>query len=156
MDVTVVGYSASDSGDGHIVNDYLSQAKYKNYELSGPSEQTVTLTYFERESSKDAGWYGSDHEKSIVDFYIAPKTPTPSDPAITDFDKELVTSKPDDVTIPDGITITYPDSNGKVTIPADGSVTLLYKLTVTGDEAQTSPSPTLAPRWWQRLWCNAG
>ena len=133
MDVTVVGYSASDSGDGHIVNDYLSQTKYKNYELSGPSEQTVTLTYFERESSKDAGWYGSDHEKSIVDFYIAPKTPTPSDPAITHFAKELVTSEPSDVelNIPEGVTVTYPTSRS-VTIPADGSVTLLYKLTVTG------------------------
>ena len=59
---------------------------------------------------------------------------TPPDPSdeydITGFTKELVTSEE---ATPEGITgIQYPE-NGVVIVPESGSVTLLYKLTVTGD-----------------------
>ncbi|WP_322174839.1 S-layer homology domain-containing protein [Acutalibacter caecimuris] len=53
---------------------------------------------------------------------------------ITQFTKKLVESETD---APEGVSgITYPDQpgpDGKVIMPAGGSVTLLYKLTVTGD-----------------------
>ena len=60
------------------------------------------------------------------------KAPETTDPAITDFDKERLTEDPADGTLnlPEGVTITY-DEN--VVIPVDGSVTLLYQLTVTGE-----------------------
>ena len=46
--------------------------------------------------------------------------------------KEIVKNQAD---VPEGIKdITLPDENNKVTIPDGGSVTLLYKITVTGDE----------------------
>lgn len=46
--------------------------------------------------------------------------------------KEIVKNQTD---VPEGIkNITLPDENNKVTIPDGGSVTLLYKITVTGDE----------------------
>lgn len=134
MEVTVHGYQANDQKPYTYAVNYLMRAtKYNGWVLAEGEDdtKTVTLTYYDKPGTSNDGWYNADGENAVMRFDIEPPT-TPSAPAITDFDKELVTSKPDDVTIPDGITITYPDSNGKVTIPADGSVTLLYKLTVTG------------------------
>ena len=52
---------------------------------------------------------------------------------LDDISKELITSESD---VPADVTaeVTFPTEDNKVTIPKDGSVTLLYKITVTGDE----------------------
>ena len=52
---------------------------------------------------------------------------------LDDISKELITSESD---VPDNVTaeVTFPTEDNKVAIPKDGSVTLLYKITVTGDE----------------------
>ena len=50
---------------------------------------------------------------------------------VAKFEKELVTTTPGNLSIPEGITISYPEDNGTVKVSADdASVTLLYKLTV--------------------------
>ncbi len=58
-------------------------------------------------------------------------------PQITKFEKTVATALPNGVTIPEGTTVTYPSESGNVyTVTLDSkesSVTLLYKLTVTGD-----------------------
>lgn len=133
MEVTVHGYQANDQKPYTYAVNYLMRAtKYNGWVLAEGEDdtKTVTLTYYDKPGTSNDGWYNADGENAVMRFDIEPPT-TPSAPAITDFDKELVTSKPDDVTIPDGVTITYPGTD-KVTIPADGEVTLLYKLTVTG------------------------
>ena len=58
--------------------------------------------------------------------------PEPTEPAITDFSKDLVERA---ANVPEGITAsdyTFPE-NGTVIIPYDESVTLLYAITVTGE-----------------------
>ena len=66
--------------------------------------------------------------------------PTPGgDYAITGFTKELVTGgKPKGVTIPEGVTVTYPevadDIVKPVEVPVNGFVTLMYQFTVEGKE----------------------
>ena len=54
-------------------------------------------------------------------------------PAVEGIEKEVVTSAPNDVTIPEGTTVTYPTSNSVTVDNGTTSVTLLYKVTVTGD-----------------------
>ena len=56
-------------------------------------------------------------------------TSEPDTPTITDFTKERLTAAPSGITIP-GVTVSY---ESPVVIPDGGTVTLLYKLTVTGD-----------------------
>ena len=55
-----------------------------------------------------------------------------ADPVITGFDKELVSQEIAGLNLPDGITIAYPQNN-RIVINEGNSVTLLYKITVTGD-----------------------
>ena len=86
---------------------------------------------FERNSyllanSEGGGWYRT--------YIFEQKAPEPEpDPVITVFTKERVTTEPDEdtITLPEGVTVNYGDP---VEIPNGGEVTLLYKLTVTGDE----------------------
>ncbi len=71
-----------------------------------------------------------------------------NDLKISDFQKKLVKSAVD---IPDGINvsgITYPDADGKVMIPDDGtSVTLLYTITVTGDPGKEYEVKDSGAKW---------
>ena len=100
----------------------LSWNKYKidgetfTFEYTSATPLILTLV-------KDA----SQNEITLRYDYTTPKVPE-----ITGFEKKLVktaTEAPANVT-----DITYPDANGKVFVPADGtSITLLYKITVTGD-----------------------
>ena len=140
MEVTVHGYQANDQKPYTYAVNYLMRAtKYNGWVLAEGEDdtKTVTLTYYDKPGTSNDGWYNADGENAVMRFDIEPPT-TPSAPAITNFTKDLVTEELTDEELEglnlDGVTITYPDSNGKVTIPADGSVTLLYKLTVTGDE----------------------
>ena len=58
--------------------------------------------------------------------------PEPENPSIDSFTKKRLTSAPTDVTLDlDDVTVDYSEP---VVIPEGGSVTLLYKLTVTGDK----------------------
>ena len=60
------------------------------------------------------------------------------DYSVADFEKELVTDSSHGATIPSDVTISFPDANGTVQVDAeDDTVTLLYRLTVTG-QAGTS------------------
>lgn len=71
-----------------------------------------------------------------VTVILSAEEPTPPQPEakkITGFEKELVTAATKVGTMVDTSMITFPNTEGKIVIPADGSVTLLYKLTVTGD-----------------------
>ena len=72
------------------------------------------------------------------DYPENPDTPDPgTDPAITDFSKDLVSSE---TAVPEGITATgytFPNEDGTVIIPYGEEVTLLYAITVTGKEGAT-------------------
>lgn len=133
MDVTVDGYVDNEESEPftHVVNYLLRSANKDGWGLAPEQEdpQTITLTYKDRH-----GWYDENGDTAEMIFYVAPKGNEPgTDPAITDFAKDLMTSQPGDVQldIPEGVIVTYPTGT-PVEIPADGSVTLMYKLTVTG------------------------
>ena len=133
MEVTIEGYSAAGTEETHVINYFLRTKNKEGWGLAPgePTTKTIKLFYDEQRQR----WYDEQGEIAEIIFYISPNgTGGDSDPAITDFEKDLVSSEPDgvDLDLPDGVTITYPGSDDKVTIPADGSVTLLYKLTVTG------------------------
>ena len=103
------------------VNSYATEPEYDI------SETTLNSVYwFERQSfvfAPGTTW------RTYIFQQKAPETP---DPAITGFDKERLTESPAGGTLdlPEGVTVTY-DEN--VVIPVDGSVTLLYQLTVKGE-----------------------
>lgn len=109
-----------------------------NYTAAKPGETTVTLTFYYNYNFTDGGNYqckickkavtipnNTTWYKETTQFTVVVKA------ELTDFSKELVSSKE---TTPDGITgITYPDQEGQVIISSDGTVTLLYKLKVSGE-----------------------
>lgn len=109
-----------------------------NYTATKPGETTVTLTFYYNYNFTDGGYYRCGRCSNVVtvpnnttwykettQFTVVVKA------ELTDFSKELVSSKE---TTPDGITgITYPDQEGQVIISSDGTVTLLYKLKVSGE-----------------------
>ena len=71
-------------------------------------------------------------EDAPLYIYCNHGTPEPENPSIDSFTKKRLTSEPTDVTLNlGGVTVDYSDP---VVIPQGGSVTLLYKLTVTGDK----------------------
>lgn len=71
-------------------------------------------------------------EDAPLYIYCNHGTPEPENPSIDSFTKKRLTSAPTDVTLDlDDVTVDYSEP---VVIPEGGSVTLLYKLTVTGDK----------------------
>ena len=95
--------------------------------LAGPNTRNVTLTW-----DRDTGlWKAPADDEYAATFEVTcdPET-TGNLYQITDFTKEIVTSAPTGITVPDNIT--YPVNN-KVTAETGDQITLLYKLTVTGD-----------------------
>ena len=133
MEVTIEGYSAAGTEETHVINYFLRGTAQNGWGLADQEMATKTIKLFYSEQRQR--WCDEQGDTAEIIFYVSPNgTGGDSDPAITDFEKDLVSSEPDgvDLDLPAGVTITYPDNTGKVTIPADGSVTLLYKLTVTG------------------------
>ena len=94
-----------------------------------------------KEQSTYLGWDFENiwtlDETAMADNYGYPvfgptTSPEPETPSIDGFTKERLTSAPTDVILDlEGVTVDYSDP---VVIPQDGSVTLLYQLTITGDE----------------------
>ena len=106
------------------------------------ADEVITITYSYTVTQADVtaekvtnsatvkAW-NNDENKSGED---EDNTTTTVDGAITGIKKTLVASKPDGVTIPAGVTVSYPGSDGTVWLDEDAtSVTLLYAITVTGD-----------------------
>lgn len=131
------GTVAGNPNDGYTYTIILNADTYAEYydtdkQYGAGTHTAVTedpeITFKWNDASSKKKWEAVTPLPVIIEVECE-TTPTPTEPAITGFTKELMDSAPDGVTIPDGIT--YPTGD-KVTIPADGSVTLLYKLTVTG------------------------
>lgn len=108
-------------------------------QVSGP--RFIEKGLFDGDFAVSTGKGGSD---ALIELYINsdeyPDDPNAPEPepeyTITGIDKELVGSA---AAVPDGIDAddyTFP-VNGTVLIPNDGSVTLLYAITVTGEEGAT-------------------
>ena len=99
---------------------------YSGHTLSpNPQSETITLEYIGND------WEIASNNSLPVIFTVICTTTTPN-PSINDFTKERLTEAPDDVFLDLGdVTVNY---NNPVVIPEGGSVTLLYKLTVTGDQ----------------------
>ena len=74
---------------------------------------------------------GEKHNLTLYAQWKDSGTTPGEDYAITDFDKELVTTEAE-ATAAGATGITFPGDDGKVTVPVNDEVTLLYKLTVTG------------------------
>ena len=96
-----------------------------------------TFAFSELVVEGNVNWDAMHKFVDVVNVTVTePTTPPAEDPTIDSFTKERVTTPPVDGKI-DGV-IMNPfdetvDYGATVTIPADGSVTLMYKLTVTGD-----------------------
>ena len=133
---------AEGSGQGnepvHIndINKIIVTANKLNGDSLGQVE--ILKGIYDGEFWVSTGTWGSD---MIINLYINdngvenPDTPGPgTDPAITDFSKDLVDSAEAAQTagITDTSTYTFPE-NGTVIIPYDEEVTLLYAITVTGE-----------------------
>ena len=102
-----------------------------------PSRNPDTVSYNYSEQSYGAPSYNSSGgflvpTKTYTWYYLfKAKQPEPN-PAINGFIKERLTQAPEDATLDlDNVTVNYDDP---VIIPDGGEVTLLYKLTVTGDK----------------------
>lgn len=115
---------------------------YYDQEGKTPVGESVTLQWKDGFGSKDKPVSQTIYAKWKEN---GPETP---DLKISDFQKKLVNSAAD---IPDGINvsgITYPDADGKVMIPDDGtSVTLLYTITVTGDPGKEYEVKDSGAKW---------
>ena len=91
-----------------------------------------TFAFSELVVEGNVNWDAMHKFVDVVNVTVTePTTPPAEDPTIDSFTKERVAEEPTDVNIDlDGAVVNY---GQEVTIPTDGSVTLMYKLTVTGD-----------------------
>ena len=94
------------------------------------TSETITLTW----DTDSNSWSKPDTGIPVIFTVKCTTTPPPTDPAIRGFTKERLTSIPDDITWIDGFDKNSINTDANVVIPNGGSVTLLYKLTITGDE----------------------
>ncbi|MDE6932376.1 MAG: InlB B-repeat-containing protein, partial [Oscillospiraceae bacterium] len=93
--------------------------------------KTITLTW---NSDTEKWTSGQDKNTVLATFKVVCQDEGNDTAKITGFEKKLVKSPnevPSDLKVSG---ITYPNADGKVTIPEGGTVTLLYKITVTGTE----------------------
>ncbi len=117
---------------------------FEDYSKSGLKKGEATPTFKElsgkeqpeREGYEFMGWapaVNSVVSKDDATNGVITYTATWQKKQLNEFKKELVENAAD---VPTGVTgITFPNSEGKVILPADGSeITLLYKITVTGVE----------------------
>lgn len=98
-------------------------------------------------------WVAADSTSATVKYMVKCTTPVvPGEYDITSFTKSLVYA--DDATAPDtGAEVKLPSRDETVVIPANGTVTLLYKLTVTG---KANVSFTITDTGVQILQSNCG
>lgn len=118
---------------GPYVRAYNETLEGHTLDPSDPTPEPITLTW----DTDNERW--TVPENSIIPVIFTVKcttTPPPADPAIGDFTKERLTSIPDedDITWVEGFDKNSINTDTNVVIPNDGSVTLLYKLAITGDE----------------------
>lgn len=145
-----VSVSQGSTGNRHYVATWEANAAKIVFEENGGSEvadmngttgQAITDTVMPtttRTGYNFAGWYANSELSG--DAVTALPTVFPAGTTtyyakwtatVTGAKKELVTSAPAGLTIPEGTTITYPVSN-KISADKGDKVTLLYKITVTG------------------------
>lgn len=95
------------------------------------TSKTITLTW----DTDNERWTVPEDSIPVIFTVKCTTTPPPADPAIRGFTKVRLTSIPDedDITWVEGFDKNSINTDENVVIPNGGSVTLLYKLTVTGD-----------------------
>ena len=99
-------------------------------EPADQTSKTITLTW----DTDSESWTVPEDSIPVIFTVKCTTTPPPADPTIRGFTKERLTSIPDDITWIDGFDKNSINTDANVVIPNGGSVTLLYKLTITGDE----------------------
>ena len=96
------------------------------------TSKTITLKW----DTDNERWTVPEDSIPVIFTVKCTITPPPADPAIRGFTKVRLASIPDedDITWVEGFDKNSINTDANVVIPNGGSVTLLYKLTVTGDE----------------------
>ena len=100
-------------------------------EPAAQTSKTITLKW----DTDNERWTVPEDSIPVIFTVKCTTTPPPTDLAIRGFTKERLTSIPDedDITWVEGFDKNSINTDATVVIPNGGSVTLLYKLTVTGD-----------------------
>lgn len=98
-----------------------------------PADQT-SKTIILKWDADSRSWIGPENGIPVI-FTVKCTITPPAKPTITGFTKERLTSIPDDIIWVDGFNTNDINTDASVVIPNGGSVTLLYQLTVTGDES---------------------
>lgn len=96
------------------------------------TSKTITLKW----DTDNERWTVPEDSIPVIFTVKCTITPPPADPAIRGFTKVRLTSIPDedDITWVEGFDKNSINTDANVVIPNGGSVTLLYQLTITGDE----------------------
>lgn len=115
---------------GPYVRAYNETLEGHTLDPDDQTSETITLTW----DTDSNSWSKPDTGIPVIFTVKCTTTPPPADPAIRGFTKERLTSIPDDITWIDGFDKNSINTDANVVIPNGGSVTLLYKLTITGDE----------------------
>lgn len=114
---------------GPYVRAYNETLEGHTLDPDDQTSETITLTW----DTDSNSWSKPDTGIPVIFTVKCTITPPPADPAIRGFTKERLTSIPNDITWIDGFDKNSINTDANVVIPNGGSVTLLYKLTVTGD-----------------------
>lgn len=96
-----------------------------------PANQTSKITL--KWDADSESWIEPENGIPVI-FTVKCTITPPAKPTITGFTKERLTSIPDDIIWVDGFNTNDINTDASVVIPNGGSVTLLYQLTITGDE----------------------
>ena len=105
----------------------IGQNSYSTTPAYNISETNLNSSYlFEKLS------FSFSTRTGVRTYIFQQQVPEPEKPSVDSLQKERLTAEPSGVDLDlEGVTVTYDEA---VVIPVDGAVTLLYKLTVTGDE----------------------
>lgn len=136
----VIGNVAGDETSGYTCNITVQPDLYvqayngvhgdHTLDPAGQTSKTIILKW----DTDNERWTVPEDSIPVIFTVKCTTTPPPADPAIRGFTKERLTSIPDDITWIDGFDKNSINTDANVVIPNGDSVTLLYKLTITGDE----------------------
>ena len=121
-DITSISISADRTDGTHFENDAVIE--------KGPDAGDFSIST----GSYSGSWLVELYINSENDYPVNPDPEPEPDPAITGFEKKLVSTEADATTagISNPSSYDYPNSDDKVIIPYGGEVTLLYAITVEG------------------------
>lgn len=141
-DSYVIGNVAGDETSGYTCDITVQPDPYvqayngmhgdHTLEPADQTSKTITLKW----DTDNERWTVPEDSIPVIFKVKCTTTPPPADPAIRGFTKERLTSIPDedDITWVEGFDKNSINTDANVVIPNGGSVTLLYQLTITGDE----------------------